>query len=314
MYRQTVLVRIVTSCCLAFTLSSPTCPAALRLEIAAPGQTVAQYHKLELNIVTDRQYANPYDPDPNNVWAYLQITTPSHHDLGLPAFYCQEYERRRLEPGQAQANWYYPVGRGVWKARFAPREPGQYRVRAAIRDKHGSQSSNTISFRCEPSSSKGYIRVSREDPRFFAFSEGQPFFAIGQNLAFVGETQYVNLSKAEEIFKRLAQNGANFVRVWTGCEDWALALEAPKSVWQRSWSRNAPIVELPQTDRSGPGRKGIRLTDPDQKSIEVSPSHRVGLRPNTAYRLTGRFLAEDAGGLELQSANDKKVSSTNSGP
>ena len=50
--------------------------------------------------------------------------------------------------------------------------------------------------------------TSREDPRFLEFTNGSPFFAIGQNLAFIGENQYVNLTKAEEIFGKLNANGA----------------------------------------------------------------------------------------------------------
>jgi hypothetical protein len=60
-------------------------------------------------------------------------------------------------------------------------------------------------------------------------------------VAFVGETQYVTSVKAEQVFSKLAANGANFVRLWTCCQDWALAIEARKArgpaLDTRSWFR-----------------------------------------------------------------------------
>lgn len=305
MHCQGTLIRIIPVFCFALTMPAQICHATPVLRMTAPGQAIAQYHKLELSIGLDRQYANPFDPD--QVDLSLHITTPTARTLVLPAFYGQDYERRKLKQGQGQANWYYPLGRGAWKARFAPGEVGQYSAVAVLTDQSGTQRSNPVRFLCQASQSKGYVQVSPEDPRFLALSEGEPFFAIGQNMAFVGETQYVNLTKAEEVFHRLSQNGANFVRVWTCCEDWALALEAPKSAWQRSWNRNAPIVDLPETEMTPAGRKGIRLTGPDGKAIEVSPSHRVGLRPNTTYRLSGRFLAQDTQALQVQLGGDTRT-------
>ena len=84
-------------------------------------------------------------------------------------------------------------------------------------------------FTCLASSRKGFLRTSTKDPRFLESTEGEPFFVIGQNVAFVGETQYVTPVKAEQVFSKLAANGANFVRLWTCCQDWALAIEARKA-------------------------------------------------------------------------------------
>ena len=116
-------------------------------------------------------------------------------------------------------------------------------------------------------SRRGFRRVSRQDPRFFEFEDGQPFFPIGQNLAFIGESQYVTLPKMEQVFPQLAENGANWLRIWTCCHDWALAIEARKSTWGRSWNWRPPIAPMPGAEASG--RKYLRLTGGEGDDLSV---------------------------------------------
>ncbi|MBN1360922.1 MAG: DUF5060 domain-containing protein [Sedimentisphaerales bacterium] len=254
---------------------------------------VGNYEKLELTLTPQKTYNNPFDPC--EVAIDLLVEYPSGKSLVLPAFFGQDYERRDL-PGDGKAvAWCYPVGRGTWKARFAPAETGTFAIRARLQDREGESLSQAIRIECTPSQSRGCLCIGRKDPRFLEFTEGEPFFAIGQNLAFIGESQHVNVPKAEAIFAELARNGANFVRIWTCCEDWAIAIEARKSAWTRSWNRQSPIVPLPD----GEGRCVV-IKGTDGTSIEVSPSHRVAVRPNTSYNLRTRFKTEGATGLQVQ--------------
>jgi len=265
-----------------------------KIRIEAPSAEAGRYKKLELLIEVERHYNNPFDPE--EVDLVVMLKTPGGEQLTLPAFYCQDYERRKLNQGRERMNWYYPVGNGTWKARFAPMQTGSYFATARLKDKSGTIHSQSIQFECVSSSSKGFLRVSGKDPRFMEFSNGEPFFSIGQNLAFIGEGQYVTLSKAEEIFGKLAANGANFLRIWTGCHDWALAIEANKSAWDRSWSRRDIVVPLPGRENDQDARKCVKIGN---KSVTVSPSHPVALQPNTHYTLTGRFMADGATGLRI---------------
>jgi hypothetical protein len=264
------------------------------LMLKTPNNEVGRYEKLELLIEVDRRYDNPFDPW--EVDLVVELNTPDGDKMTLPAFYCQDYERRKLNQGRGRANWFYPVGNGTWKARFAPMQTGTYVAAARLKDKTGTIQSQSVRFDCVPSESKGFLRISEKDPRFMEFSDGEPFFSIGQNLAFIGEGQYVTLSKAEEIFGELAANGANFLRIWTGCQDWAMAIEAKKSAWDRSWSREKLVVPIPGSESNPSPRKCVKI---DNKSVTVSPSHRVALRPNTRYALTGRFMAENTTGLRI---------------
>jgi len=270
-----------------------------KIRIEAPSVEVGRYEKLELLIRVDRRYDNPFDPE--EVDMVVMLKTPGGEQLTLPAFYCQDYERRKLNQGRERMNWYYPVGNGTWKARFAPTQTGLYFATARLKDKSGTIHSQSIQFECVSSSSKGFLRVSGKDPRFMELSDGTPFFAIGQNLAFIGEGQHVTLSGAEEIFGKLAANGANFLRIWTCCNDWAMAIEAKKSAWDRSWNRSERMVPVPGSENDPGARKCVKM---DNGSVTVSPSHPVALRPKMRYTLTGRFMADGATGLRVNVGRD----------
>ena len=119
------------------------------------------------------------------------------------------------------------------------------------------------------------------------FTDGTPFFAIGQNVAFVGSQQYVTLSKAESIFARLGANGANYVRLWTCCDDWAMAIEARKSAWGRSWDWRPPMVPLPDSPSTN-----LQCLKISASPLKVEPSHPVALLPRTRYVLIAKVRAE----------------------
>lgn len=295
--RQSIAtLQMLLVCLPAVCVPVRTCVGNERVEIQASTKTIGKYEKLEFLINVDARYDNPFDPD--QVDLTILLRTPSGRQISLPAFFCRDYERRKLDRGRNRANWYYPADAGAWKARFAPMETGSYQATGRLKDKSGTVRSKSVQFDCVPSSSKGFLKAGSRDPRFFEFTEGDPFFVIGQNVAFVGENQYVNLTKAEQIFEKLSQNGANFVRVWTCCKDWAMAIEARKSAWDRSWHRNAPIVSMPGEEDNSAARKCIRIEGDDGASVNVSPSHPVALKPQTNYVLTGQFRT--AGRVELK--------------
>ncbi len=276
------------------------CLAASGNLFAAPGPVaigpslahVGKYDKLELALTPERVYEDPFDPC--EVAIDLLIECPDGRSLVLPAFFGQDYERQDFSSDGKTVAWCYPIGQGIWKARFAPTETGTYAIRARLADREGQSLSQAIRIECIPSESKGFLRAGRRDPRFMEYTEGDPFFAIGQNLAFIGESQYVNVPKAEAVFTEMARNGANFVRIWTCCQDWAIAIEARKSAWTRSWNRQSPVVPLPDAEGVC-----VQLKGQDGASIEVSPSHLVALRPDTRYTISGRFMTQGATGLRV---------------
>ncbi len=285
--------------------SGPDCRAEPRVALKPLAPQVGRYEKLEFVVELDGAYENPFDP--GRVDLTVHFKAPDGGTIVLPAFFCQDYERRRLNSGRGRSNWFYPVGGGTWRARFAPMQTGRYSATARLKDARGMVESQAVRFECVPLKSKGYLRVGRKDPRFLEFSDGSGFFVIGQNLAFIGEGQYVTLTRAEEIFATLSANGANFLRIWTCCQDWAMAIEARKSAWDRSWGRNAPIVPMPGAGGVSAGRKCVKIEGADRASIAVSPSHAVALKPDTRYVVSGRFMADGPSALRVDTGRGDRT-------
>jgi hypothetical protein len=162
--------------------------------------------------------------------------------------------------------------------------------RHVCRARRGKRFSRQVAFESLPSKRKGFLRVSPKDRRYLAFEDGTPFFAIGQNTAFIGASQYLDLRKAEEVFRKMSEHGANYARIWACCKDWAMAIEERKSAWGRSWSWKPPFAPAPGME----GRTCVKVT---AKPVAVSPSHEVALRPGTRYVLSGRVRTDS--GTEL---------------
>lgn len=292
---KNVCALLIASCVWLPPAPVPAAATAAGVQLAARNPTVARYSRIEFDIQVDEQYTQPFDPA--QVEINLRVQAPSGRELSVPAFSMQDYQRQEVTQAGRSATWLYPRGLPGWRARFAPSEEGRFTAVAEVKDRAGVRRSSPVDFTCTPSDSRGFLRVSRSDPRYFEFGEGQPFFPIGQNLAFIGESQYVKPGRVEEIFAKLAENGANYLRVWTCCEDWAMAIEARKSAWGRSWSWDPPLAPLP--DSPDPQRQCLLLTQ-DSGDLHVSPTHNVALRPNTRYQLAGRVRSESASQLRVR--------------
>lgn len=265
-----------------------------RLSLQAHETTIERYGRVEFTIDTGRSYDHPFDPD--EVDLRLLVRAPSGDEITVPAFLSQPYERQRLARDGREADWCYPVGDPRWLARFTPVEIGEYEAQALLRDGRGGSASAPIRFECVPSDAPGFVRVSERDPRFLEFPDGKPFFAIGQNVAFVGDAQYLDLTGMEETLAGLGDGGANLVRLWACCDDWALAIEAPKSAWGRSWAPSNAIVACPDDAE----RRCLSLSGEVGAALTMDPSHAVALRPGAEYRLTGRLRVEGASvGIDL---------------
>ena len=255
-------------------------------------QQVQRWQKVEGLIDWPKTYANPLDPA--EVTVDVLITTPDGRQLVQPAFWMEDYAWRQMGRQQG-GEWFYPQGRAGWRVRFTPTQPGQYTAVVRVKDAAGQAESSPVSFTCADGPGHGFLRVSRKDPRFLAFDDGTPFFAIGQNLAFIGSSsQYFTLSDAIEAFHKLATHGANYLRIWTCCEDWALCIEGRKSAWGRSWAWSPPWIERP-ADIPPPsfaassdfaGIRGDKLIPITEKPLRPDPSHRVAILPAARYRLS----------------------------
>ena len=269
----------------------------IRLSIAT--NQVPTLGKAELDIQLPKsasRWTNPFDPEQIDV--SIIVRQPNGAEIRIPAFFAEDFEYRTIPDSGRNRDWVYPKRESGWHARFAPLTNGTHSVRAVYHDASGTQSTSApVSIEALPSTLHGFLRASRTDPRFFEYSTGEPFFAIGQNLAFIGPEQYTTLAKAESIFEQLAANGANYLRVWTCCEDWAMAVEARKSAWGRSWYWKPSFAPHPDDpDPLHPRRQCVLLKT--GAVLDVNPSQPVALKPETKYtaRLKTRRMPGTPGG------------------
>jgi len=100
----------------------------------------------------------------------------------------------------------------VLAARFTPTEPGQYRYLAMAANEVVAEGG----FRCEPSEHPGYVQRSSRDPRYFAFTNGDSYCAIGLNLCCPSGWGRRALGAPEyrRWFRQLSEAGGNFARLW----------------------------------------------------------------------------------------------------
>lgn len=278
-------------------LAGGLCAAAERsIGLEPSAREVKPYERIEFLLRADPVGGNPYDPQ--QIDLRLEIAAPDGKTLVLPAFFCQPFERRQIQEGRRAAEWMYPVGKPVWKARFAPTQPGAYTCTARLKDLAGEARSPSVTVTCVPGAGKGFVRVSADDPRYFAFDDGSPFFVIGQNVAFVR-----NVYETEAIFRKMAAQGANYARVWACCEDWAMGVEARKSLWSRSWGWHPPVVAIPGREGYHSDEKCVRI-EPDN-ALQGQPTQRLALRPGLAYRLAGVARIDKGGSLEMDGAGER---------
>jgi len=264
-----------------------------RLAIEPPPKQVKRCERIELTIQTDASPANPYDP--GEIDLRIELTGPAGKKLTVPAFYYQHHEGQHRPHGGRKTDWVYPVGKGVWKARFSPTEVGRWSCGAALKSRGGSAESPPVSFRCVNSASKGYVRVSPKNGRYLALGDGTPFFPVGQNVAFVKDSH-----QSAEMLRKLGEHGANFARIWACCEDWAMAVEARKSGWGRSWSWEPPILHMPTRRGFHSDDRCVGIRGKADTTLAFSPTRPLALRPNTKYRLSGQARTDTGVGFTLE--------------
>ena len=266
--------------------------AERQVGIEAGAKQVKRLGKIEFTIQTNAAAENPYDAAETDV--SLELTAPSGRKLVYPAFWFQPVEREQRERGGQKAEWLYPSGAPGWRARFAPNEVGNWSAAATVTTREGTVRSAPAAFECTPAEGKGFVRVSTKDPRFLEFSDGSPFFPVGQNVAFITDTY-----KQGEMLQRLGENGANYVRIWCCCCDWAMGIEARKSGWARSWGWFPPIMAMPDQDGYNSDDRCVGLSGEADATLAFQPTRPLAVKPNTKYRLTGKMRTNTGVGIAL---------------
>ena len=166
------------------------------------------FQPVELEILSDGMYANPYDP--REVDLQVRLTPPSGEAFLVPAFWYQDYD-----PQGTQA----PKGEAGWRVRFTPNLPGQWAAEAVL-ERPALQSSTFLLKVKDDPTAPGFVRIHPDNPHYFAFDSGETFYPVGINIGWGGEQP---LSDYERWLDSLAANGGNIIRVWMA--SWSFGIE-----------------------------------------------------------------------------------------
>jgi hypothetical protein len=148
---------------------------------------------------------NTFDPEKVRVEAFIDIPGGEEHKVPL---FCFDNT----------------AGKGsIWKLRYTPREQGRYSYSIRCVAQGSRMRSGAFSFSVAPGPAKGFLRRSENNPFYFIFDNGEAFFGIGHNIAWV----YKNSVKVfERYFANLSGNGGNLTRIWSS--SWSFPLEWEK--------------------------------------------------------------------------------------
>jgi len=154
-----------------------------------------------------RDDINPYHSDEIRVIA--TFTSPTHRTFAVDGFTYQDFARSG-PPEQLAA-----LGAPVWKVRFTPTETGvwTYTVRI-ITPNAAPLTVASRTFRCLPSTLKGFVQRSKRNSRYLQYSDGSQYIPIGQNLGW-GNWGMENGTYSYDTWQpKIAAQGGNFARYW----------------------------------------------------------------------------------------------------
>lgn len=199
---------------LALLASAAAYAADVTLTTLSP--TPRAWDVVQFRVDPARQYTNPFNPEEVAIDAV--VTTPKGTQLRLPAFWYQVHTVETAEPRK-------PVkvqgGESFWMVRLCPTEAGQYALSVQVKDASGTRSSDPVRVAVDASAqtNPGFVRIA-PNGRYFAFDSGQPYFLIGPNMGW--GTWGLWADQFDDWFRKLADNGGNFARIWMSEGRWKI--------------------------------------------------------------------------------------------
>ncbi|MGX7688000.1 PKD domain-containing protein [Flectobacillus roseus] len=155
--------------------------------------------KIEAELVSLKDYTNPYNPDEVTVDAV--VTRPDGSKQTVPCFYW-------IKGYYKNSQWRVDSTQQAWRWRYASNQIGLHQVVFTLKDAQGQKSTFPYIFTVKSSSQKGIIQRDSDSRQHYRHQTGEPYFPLGINVAWDSQTNYFT------IFENLANAGANFVRYW----------------------------------------------------------------------------------------------------
>ena len=199
---------------ISLSAAAQTSTAPTHLSLSAPASATRTFQPTELSLTSDGIFANPYDP----AQADLQVsfTSPAGKVMTVPAFWYQDFDRATLRP----------KGTAGWRVRFTPTSAGQWTASAAFAKP--SLKSALLKFNVAASDAQGFVRIDKQNPRYFSLDNGAStfYFPIGLNIGWASEQAGTTGSVLDTYGRwltQLSKNGGSIARVWMA--PWSFAVE-----------------------------------------------------------------------------------------
>lgn len=204
------------------------------IEFREPGKSVGKYETYEVQFRLDQTFENPFDPEQVSVTA--EITPSSGKGWTVFGFFTQDYRREAVDGLERLT----AEGRPYWAVRIVPREEGKHTYRLVIKTPNHRTVLKPRNFAVSTSGRKGYVRVSRKDPKYWEFENGDFFYPVGHSVHASYDEHYHTMQKREkpvrdrrtlfydEAFGKMGAAGETFTEIWM-CP-WWMELE-----WISDW-------------------------------------------------------------------------------
>ncbi|MCY2990969.1 MAG: hypothetical protein NTY19_24300, partial [Planctomycetota bacterium] len=151
-------------------------------------------------------YENPFDPEQIAIDA--EVTTPQGTLATVPGFY---YVPLRVRTNR-KVEQLEVVGPPGFRVRYTPAVAGKHRLVLTAKDRSGTVSSSPLELEAIAGKTPGFVRISKDSPQYFAFDNGQPYFAVGENLCWSGSRS--PMADYAAWIKALGAAGGNWARLW----------------------------------------------------------------------------------------------------
>ena len=171
-----------------------------------------RFELLTIPVELAATYDNAFDPRQINVQAVVE--TPSGRTEKVPAFFWQDFTSVAI--GETE-EILLPKRCVPWRLYYRPREIGIHKFHVLAQDKTGVHRTPDHKLEVVSSNRKGFLRVSKDDPRFFEFDSGESYFGIGpsgwsrdENYIFGGNPRHVSTRRLDDYYRRKAGGGSNY--------------------------------------------------------------------------------------------------------
>ncbi len=173
---------------------------------------VEQYSRIIIALDLSATYNNPFDAKQINVQAVIE--TPSGKTEKVPAFFKQDFTPVAIGD---EEEILLPKPGNPWQLNYRPSETGTYKFHIIAQDNSGTKRTPDLKFDVSASNQRGFLRVSKNDSRFFEFDNGESYFGIGpsgwlrnSHYIFGGNPRWISTRLLDEYYKRKADAGSNF--------------------------------------------------------------------------------------------------------